>query len=133
MARRFVSDMLAETDATFNTNEKRLLQCFVGIDNTGSTFQFLQAFATAESADIIRFLLQILQDYFFYDCPGFAVLAGDFGAGLNAGFVQKATQDARDAEVAAATAAMRKGKDVQQETLPNKLDLDDYPLPIASS
>jgi hypothetical protein len=113
MARRFVSDMLAETDATFNTNEKRLLlQCFVGIDNTGSTFQFLQAFATAESADIIRFLLQILQDYFFYDCPGFAVLAGDFGAGLNAGFVQKATQDARDAEVAAATAAMRKGKDV---------------------
>ena len=25
MARRFVSDMLAETDATFNTNEKRML------------------------------------------------------------------------------------------------------------
>jgi hypothetical protein len=25
LARRFVSDMLAETDATFNTNEKRLL------------------------------------------------------------------------------------------------------------
>jgi hypothetical protein len=50
--------MLAKTDATFNTNEKRLLlQCFVGIDNTGLTFQFLQAFATAESADIIRFLL----------------------------------------------------------------------------
>jgi hypothetical protein len=39
LARRFVSDMLAETDATFNTNEKRLLlQCFVGIDNTNSTF-----------------------------------------------------------------------------------------------
>jgi hypothetical protein len=51
LARRFVSDMLAETDTTFNTNEKRLLlQCFVGIDNTNSTFQFLQAFSTAESA-----------------------------------------------------------------------------------
>ena len=91
MARRFVSDMLAETDATFNTNEKRLLlQCFVGIDNTNSTFQFLQVFSTAESARNIRFILQVLQDYFFYDCPGFAVLAGDFGSGLSAGFAQKA-------------------------------------------
>jgi hypothetical protein len=79
--------MIAETDATFNTNEKHLLlQCFVGIDNTGSTFQFLQAFSTAESARIIRFLLQVLEDHFFYDCPGFAVLAGDFGKGLSKGF-----------------------------------------------
>lgn len=90
MARRFVSDMLAQTDATFNTNEKRLLlQCFIGIDNTNSTFEFLQAFSTAESARNIRFILQVLQDYFFYDCPGFAVLAGDFGSGLSAGFAQK--------------------------------------------
>ena len=99
MARRFVSDMIAETDATFNTNEKRLLlQSFIGIDNTNSTFQFLQAFSTAESAHNIRFILQVLQDHFFYDCPGFAVLAGDFGSGLSAGFAQKAAQDARDRE-----------------------------------
>ena len=39
MARRFVLDMVAKTDSTFNTNEKHLLlQCFVGIDNTGSIF-----------------------------------------------------------------------------------------------
>lgn len=61
LARRFVSDMVAETDATFNTNEKRLLlQCFVGIDNTNSTFEFLQAFSTAETARNIRFILQVL-------------------------------------------------------------------------
>jgi hypothetical protein len=41
--------MLAETDATFNTNKKRmLLQCFIRIDNTGYTFGFLQAFSAAE-------------------------------------------------------------------------------------
>jgi hypothetical protein len=54
LAQRFVSDMVAETDTTFNTNEKRLLlQSFIGIDNTNSTFQFLQAFSTAESANNI--------------------------------------------------------------------------------
>jgi len=37
--------------------------------------------------------LQVLEDYFFYDCLGFAVLAGDFGSGLSAGFAQKAAQD----------------------------------------
>jgi hypothetical protein len=126
--------MLAKTDTTFNTNEKRLLlQCFISINNTSSTFQFLQAFATAKSADIIRFLLQILQDYFFYNCPGFAVLTSDFGAGLNTGFVQKATQNAKDTKVTATTAAIRKEKNVQQETSPNKLDLNDYPLLITSS
>jgi hypothetical protein len=121
MARRFVSDMLAETDATFNTNEKRLLlQCFVGIDNTGHTFQFLQAFTTAESADIVKFLLQTLEDHFFYDCPGFAVLASDFGAGVNAGFVRKATQDVARAEAA----AMRKGKEIDRQRSPDELPVD---------
>jgi hypothetical protein len=66
MARRFVSDCLAQTDGTFNTNEKLLLlQCFIGIDNTGKTFQFLQAFSTAESAENIRFLLHVLEDNYF--------------------------------------------------------------------
>jgi hypothetical protein len=54
LARRFVSNMVAETDTTFNTNERRLLlQSFIGVDNTNSTFQFLQAFSTTESARII--------------------------------------------------------------------------------
>ena len=128
MARRFVSDMLAQTDATFNTNEKRLLlQCFIGIDNTNSTFEFLQAFSTAESARNIRFILQVLQDYFFYDCPGFAVLAGDFGSGLSAGFAQKAAEDTREAKRQLAY----KGKQIQWEDVPEELQIDDYPLPTA--
>jgi hypothetical protein len=97
MARRFVSSVVAQTDGTFNTNEKRLLlQCFVRVDNTGKTFQFLQAFSITESAEIIRFLLQILENYFFYDCPSFAVLISDFGSGLSARFAQKAVQDTKD-------------------------------------
>src|SRR6266487_2143327 len=128
MARTFVSDMLAQTDATFNTNEKRLLlQCFIGIDNTNSTFEFLQAFSTAESARNIRFILQVLQDYYFYDCPGFAVLAGDFGSGLSAGFAQKAAEDTREVEKQLA----HKGKQNQLENVPDELQLDDYPLPTA--
>jgi hypothetical protein len=50
MAWRFVSNILAETNATFNTNKKHmLLQCFIRINNTGYTFSFLQAFSAAES------------------------------------------------------------------------------------
>ena len=132
MARRFVSDMVAETDGTFNTNEKHLLlQCFVGIDNTGSTFQFLQAFSTAESARIIRFLLQVLEDHFFYDCPGFAVLAGDFGKGLSKGFAEKAAQEARVAQEAQQKEAAQKGKQIQREISPDKLQFENYPLPTA--
>jgi hypothetical protein len=86
--------MLAETNATFNTNKKRLLlQCFISIDNTNSTFEFLQAFTTTELACSIRFILQVLKDYFFYNCPRFAILAGDFSSGLSTGFAQKAAQD----------------------------------------
>jgi hypothetical protein len=121
--------MLAQTDGTFNTNEKRLLlQCFVGIDNTGKTFQFLQAFSTAESAEIIRFLLKVLEDHFFYDCPGFAVLMGDFGSGLSAGFAQKAVQDIRDAKDAREKEIAREGKQKQWEPSLDKLQLQHYPL-----
>jgi hypothetical protein len=82
MARRFVFNMLAETDVTFNINKKRmLLQCFVRIDNTSYTFGFLQAFSAAESGRIVRFILEVLLTYYFYNCPGFAVLAEDFGSG----------------------------------------------------
>ena len=129
MARRFVSGLLAQTDGTFNTNEKRLLlQCFISIDNTGKTFQFLQAFSTAESGDIIRFLLDILKDYFFYDCPGFAVLMGDFGSGLSAGFALKA---AEEATAARERELVHKGKQIQCETSLDELQIENYPLPTA--
>jgi hypothetical protein len=58
----------------------------------------LQAFSTTELACNIRFLLQVLEDYYFYDCPGFAILAGDFSTGLSAGFAQKAAEDTREAD-----------------------------------
>ena len=125
IARRFVSRSLAQTDGTFNTNEKRLLlQCFISVDNTGKTFQFLQAFSTAESAEIIRFLLQILEDHYFYDCPGFVVLIGDFSTGLSAGFAQKAVEDTKRAQ---------KGKPKQCDLSSDKLQIEHYPLPTAPS
>jgi hypothetical protein len=132
LARRFISGFLAQTDSTFNTNEKRLLlQCFIGIDNTGKTFQFLQAFSTAESSSIIRFLLDVLKDHFFYDCPGFAVLLGDFGSGLSAGFALKAAQDTKDAEAARSRETIQKGKQIQHESSPYELQIENYPLPTA--
>jgi hypothetical protein len=51
MARRFVSGFLYKTDATFNTNTRRLpLTVMVGIDNTGHTFPTAFMFITSESA-----------------------------------------------------------------------------------
>jgi hypothetical protein len=71
LARRFVSRRLVESDATFNTNERRLLlQHVVGIDNTGKTFPILQVFHISESARTFRFIMDIWRTYFFYDCPG---------------------------------------------------------------
>ena len=110
--------MLAETDITFNTNKKRLLlQSFIRINNTNSTFEFLQTFSTTESARNIRFILQVLEDYFFYDCPGFTVLAGDFGKGLSAGFAQKAAYDTVDRQ----KQLVQKGKQTVRDNILNKL------------
>jgi hypothetical protein len=51
MARRFVSDFMYKTDATFNTNIlKLLLSVVVGIDNTSSTFLAVYCYITSESA-----------------------------------------------------------------------------------
>jgi MULE transposase domain len=51
MGRRFVSRFLYETDATFNTNIRRLLlSVMVGIDNIGHMFPMAFMFITSESA-----------------------------------------------------------------------------------
>jgi hypothetical protein len=98
IAWRFVSDILAKTDATFNINKKHmLLQCFVRINNTDYTFDFLQAFSAAKLGRIVRFILEVLLTYYFYNCPRFAVFTEDFGSGLTAEFAQKAAQDAKNA------------------------------------
>jgi hypothetical protein len=51
MARRFVSGFLYKTDATFNTNMRRLpLTVMVGIDNIGHMFPMAFMFITSELA-----------------------------------------------------------------------------------
>jgi hypothetical protein len=60
LARRFISGRIVESDATFNTNERRLLlQNVVGIDNTGKTFPALQLFHISESARLFRFIMKL--------------------------------------------------------------------------
>jgi hypothetical protein len=51
IARRFVSGFLYKTDATFNTNTRRLpLTVIVGINNIGHTFPMAFMFITSELA-----------------------------------------------------------------------------------
>jgi hypothetical protein len=51
MARRFVSGFLYKTNATFNTNTRRLLlSVIVGIDNIGYTFSMAFMFIISELA-----------------------------------------------------------------------------------
>jgi hypothetical protein len=51
LARRFFSDFMYETDATFNTNCLRLpLSVTIGIDNTGKMFPMVYCYITSESA-----------------------------------------------------------------------------------
>jgi hypothetical protein len=111
LARRFVSRRLVESDATFNTNQRRLLlQHVVGIDNTGKTFPVLQVFHISESARTFCFIMNIWRTYFFYDCPGPAVWCGDFAAGLTAAVAQQAVKDAIAARKAEEL-ALSKGKE----------------------
>jgi hypothetical protein len=51
LARRFVSGFLYKTDATFNTNTRRLpLAVMVSINNTGHTFPIAFMFITSKLA-----------------------------------------------------------------------------------
>jgi hypothetical protein len=70
LTRRFVSDFMYKTNATFNTNTLRLpLSVMVGVDNTGSTFPIAFMFITSESAKSFTFASEQLTDLAFYDCP----------------------------------------------------------------
>jgi hypothetical protein len=129
-SRRFMPRRLAESDATFNTNEKRLLlQNVIGIDNTGKTFPSMQLFHLSESARAFRFIQHIWSTYIFYDCPGPAVWCGDFAAGLSSAIAQLAAEDAAAASKTAEEAAS-KGKEVSRAKSPDTLQMDD-PLPTA--
>ncbi len=54
---------------------------------------------------------------------------GDFGSGLSAGFALKAAQDAK--AVASQGNTIQKGKQIQRKLSPDKLQIENYPLPIA--
>jgi hypothetical protein len=70
MARRFISRFLYKTNATFNTNTRRLpLSVIVGIDNTGHTFPMAFIFITSESAKSFKFANECLTGLCFYNCP----------------------------------------------------------------
>ena len=94
MARRFVSGFLYETDATFNTNTRRLpLSVMVGIDNTGHTFPMAFMFITSESAKSFKFANECLTDLCFYNCPQPSLICGDFSKGLGAAVAKQAAKE----------------------------------------
>jgi hypothetical protein len=85
IGRRFVSGFLYETDATFNTNTRRLpFFVMVGIDNTGYTFLMAFMFITSESVKSFQFVNECLTDLCFYNCPQLSLICGDFLKGLGA-------------------------------------------------
>ena len=92
MGRRFVSSFVVQTDATFNTNELNMpLSILVGITNTMSSFPLAYTFISSESAEAFKFVNACCKELFFWDdCPGPAVMLGDFSLGLSAAMVRKA-------------------------------------------
>jgi hypothetical protein len=94
LARRFVSGFLYETDATFNTNTRRLpLTVMVGIDNTGHTFPMAFMFITSESSKSFQFANECLTNLCFYNCPQPRLICGDFSKGLGAAVALQATRE----------------------------------------
>ena len=95
MARRFVSNFMYETDATFNTNCLKLpLSVMVGIDNTGKTFPIAYCYITLESAVSFKWIVEQLMDLAFYNnCLEAALICIDFSKGLGAAVVAKATSN----------------------------------------
>lgn len=80
LARRFASEFVIKTDATFNTNALNLpLSSITGITNTSRTFVIAHCFITSESTDCFLFINACLKELFFHDrCPGPQVIVGIF-------------------------------------------------------
>ena len=69
LARRFVSECLLETDATFSTNKLWLpLSVLIGIQNIGRTISVAVCFITSESAVAFHFMDRALSELVFYGC-----------------------------------------------------------------
>ena len=124
LGRRFVSGFAGITDATFNLNERYMpLQIVYGVDNTLTTFPLIQAFICSESAETFRFVDSILEEHFFWDCPGMAVIVGDFAKGLTAAVAQLAAEQAKKARKASAVSAESEDEELRSPT-PGPVPLD---------
>ena len=89
MARRFVSEFVWETDATFNTNNFKMpLSVLVGITNIGATFPIAFVFISAESASMFRWVHEQLTSMIFYNYSLPKVVVGDFAKGFMAAFIE---------------------------------------------
>ena len=122
--RRFVSGFLIESDATFNKERRRLLlHNLIGIDNCGKTYPALQLFATNEAARVFEKVEDVWNRFIFHDCPGPAVLAGDFAAGLTTSVARSAVKR-KD--------AARKAKDLSRGKGKERADFDDEVKEIVS-
>lgn len=94
MARRFVSDFMYKTNATFNTNIlKLLLNVVVGIDNTRSTFLIAYCYITLELAASFKWIAEQLTDLAFSNCLKLALIISDFSKRLSAAIAAKAIAD----------------------------------------
>jgi hypothetical protein len=109
--RLFASGFLLKTNATFNKEARRLLLYnLVGIDNCGKTYPVIQLFATNKSARVFAKVEEVWDRMIFHDCPGLAVLAGDFAAGLAASVTRSAAKK-KEAALKALEIESRKGKE----------------------
>ena len=104
-ARRFVSGFAIQTDATFNTNHlNMLLSLLLGVTNTLKSFSVAYCYVSSESSEAFMFINACLQDLYFYDdCPGPAVIIGDFSAGLSSAMLQRQKTSRSDAGMDIAT------------------------------
>jgi hypothetical protein len=109
--RRFASGFLLKTNATFNKEARRLLLYnLVGIDNYRKTYPVIQLFATNKSARVFAKVKEVWDRIIFHDCPGLAVLARDFAAGLAASVARSAAKK-KEAALKALEIKSRKGKE----------------------
>lgn len=83
-ARRFVSNFIIQTDATFNINHLNMpLSVLVGIINTFRSFAVAYCFVSSKSIEVFIFISSCIRDLIFHDdCPRPKIMLSDFSAEL---------------------------------------------------
>jgi hypothetical protein len=75
--------------ATFNTTASAPAEVMVRIDNCGKTFPVAYCHIASEAAASFRFVANQPSDLAVNDCPGAAIIVGDFSKGLGAACAAK--------------------------------------------